>query len=128
MPERFYTSQPPLAKTTQALSSRREVVIVALGGASTAGSAAGGVEFAWPARLASALTGKFPSARIKIVNLAVERQTAKHAIERLDRDVLLLKPTLIIWETGTTEAVRGTDVEEFRETMQAGIDKLRASG
>jgi acyl-CoA thioesterase I len=48
--------------------------------------------------------------------------------ERLDRDVLLLKPTLIIWETGATEAVRGTDIEEFRETMQAGIDKLRASG
>jgi acyl-CoA thioesterase-1 len=89
-------------------------------------SAAGGVEFAWPARLASALSEKFPSMRIKIVNLAVERQTAKHAIKRLDRDVLLLKPTLIIWET--TEAVHGTDVEEFRGTIQAGIDKLRASG
>lgn len=76
-------------------------------------------------RFQPALTGKFPSARIKIVS-AVERQTAKHAIERLDRDVLLLKPTLIIWET--TKAVHGTDVEEFRGTMQAGIDKLRASG
>lgn len=128
VPERFYTSAPPLAKTTQALASHREVVIVALGGASTAGSAAGGVEFAWPARLASALAEKFPSTRIKIVNLAVGRLTAKHAIERLDRDVLPLKPTLVIWETGTMEAVRGTDVEEFRGTMQAGIDKLRGAG
>jgi hypothetical protein len=26
------------------------------------------------------------------------------------------------------EAVRGTDVDEFRDTLQAGIDELRASG
>ena len=26
------------------------------------------------------------------------------------------------------EAVRGTDVDEFRETLQAGIDELRAAG
>ena len=128
VPERFYTFEPALAKTTQALSSRREVVIVVIGGASTMGSAAGGLEFAWPARLGSALAEKFPSTRIKIVNLAMGRQTAKRAIERLDGDVLPLKPTLVIWETGTMEAVRGTDVEEFRGTMQAGIDKLRAAG
>ena len=62
------------------------------------------------------------------VNLAVARQTAKAAAERLDREVLPLKPTLVIWETGTMEAVRGTDVDEFRETVQAGIDELRAAG
>ena len=128
VPERFYTSQPALVKTTQALANRREVVIVVLGGASTLGSAAGGLELAWPARLGSALAEKFPSTRIKIVNLAVARQTAKRAIDHLDRDVLPLKPTLVIWETGTMEAVGGTDVEDFRETMQAGIDKLHAAG
>ena len=128
VPERFYTFEPPLAKTTEALANRRDTAIAALGGASTIGSAAGGLELAWPARMASALADKFPATRTKIVNLAVGRQTAKRAIERLDRDVLPLKPTLVIWETGTMEAVRGTDVEEFRGTMQAGIDKLRTAG
>jgi hypothetical protein len=104
------------------------VVIVALGGASSAGRAAGGVEFAWPAHLGSALKEKFPSARTNIVNLAVARQTAKRAAERLERDVLPLKPTLVIWETGTMEAVRGLDVDEFRDTVQAGIDKIRDGG
>jgi hypothetical protein len=74
------------------------------------------------------LAERFPSARTKVVNLAVARQTAKRAAERLDRDVLPLKPTLVIWETGTMEAVRGLDVDEFRGTVQAGIDKLRAAG
>lgn len=128
VPERFYTFEPPLTKTAKALASGREVVIAALGGASTVGLAAGGPGLAWPARLASALAGRFPSTPTKVVNLAVARQTAKAAVERLARDVLPLKPTLVIWETGTMEAVRGTDVDEFRETLQAGIDELRAAG
>jgi hypothetical protein len=128
VPERFYKFEPPLTKTAKALVSRREVVIAALGGASTMGVAAGGLEHAWPARLASALAERFPSKRTQVINLAVGRQTAKRGAERLDRDVLSLKPTLVIWETGTMEAVRGTEVDEFRETMQKGIDKLRTAG
>ena len=77
--------------------------------------------------MSSVLVGKFPSAHTKVVNLAVARQTAKAAVERFTRDVLPLKPTLVIWETGTMEAVRGTDVDEFRETVQAGINELRAA-
>jgi acyl-CoA thioesterase I len=128
VPERFYAFAPPLSKTAKALAGRREVVIVALGGASTTGVAAGGPELAWPTRMAAALSENFPSKRIKVVNLAVGRQTAKRGAERLDRDVLPLKPTLVIWETGTMEAVRGTDVDEFRDTVQTGIDKIRAAG
>jgi lysophospholipase L1-like esterase len=128
VPERFYTFEPTLTKMAKALAGGREVVIAVLGGASTVGLAAGGPGLAWPARLSSLLTARFPSARIKVVNLAVGRQTAKAAAERLVRDVLPLKPTLVIWETGTMEAVRGIDVDEFRETVQAGIDELRAAG
>ena len=128
VPERFYTFEPALTKTGKALADGREVVIAALGGSSTAGLAAGGTGLAWPARLASVLAGRFPSTRIKVVNRAVARQTAKRAAERLDRDVFPLKPTLVIWETGTMEAVRGIAVDEFRETLQVGIDRLRAAG
>ncbi|HJU63319.1 MAG TPA: GDSL-type esterase/lipase family protein [Candidatus Binatia bacterium] len=127
VPDRFYTFEPPLPKTARALAAGREVVIAALGGASTVGLAAGGPDLAWPARLAAALAERFPSTRTKVVNLAVARQTAKTAAERLPREVVHLKPTLVIWETGTMEAVRGTDVDEFRETVQAGIDELRAA-
>jgi len=127
MPERFYTFEPKLIKTGKALASGREVVIVALGGASTVGRAAGGLDLAWPARLGATLPNRFPSARAKVVNLAVARQTAKEGVDRLARDVLPLKPTLVIWETGTMEAVRGSDVDDFRETVQAGISRLHAA-
>ena len=128
MPERFYESEPPLAKTAKALPTSREIVIVALGGSSTLGLAAGATALAWPARLGSVLTDRFPSARIKVVNRAAARQTAKQVLERLDRDILPLKPNLVIWETGTMEAVRGSDVDAFRETVRTGIDDLHAAG
>jgi len=70
VPESFYAFEPPLTKTAKALAGRREVVIAVLGGASTMGVAAGGLEFAWPARLASALAERFPSKRAKVINLA----------------------------------------------------------
>jgi acyl-CoA thioesterase-1 len=128
MPERFYEFEPQLTKTSKALTSGREVVIAALGGSSTLGLAAGATALSWPARLSSVLTDRFPSARIKVVNRAIARQTAKQALDRLDRDILPMKPNLVIWETGTMEAVRGSDVEAFRETVRTAIDELRAAG
>ena len=101
---------------------------MAIGGASTLGHAAGSPDLAWPARLAVALTSRFPAARVTVDNRAVARQTTQEMAARLDREVIALKPMLVIWETGTTDAVRGTELDEFRQTIQAGIDRLRASG
>lgn len=127
-PEGFAAFEAPLPKTARALAAGAKVVIVTLGGTSSLGSAAGGPSLSWPSRLAAALTDRFPAAHIKVVNLAMPRQTAREAADRLLREVLPLKPTLVIWETGTMEAVRGISVDDFRDTVQAGIDDLRAAG
>jgi hypothetical protein len=127
-PEGFAAFEAPLPKTAKALAGGSEVVIVILGGSSSFGGAAGGPGLSWPSRLAAALAGRFPAARVKVVNLATPRQTAREAADRLAREVLPSKPVLVIWETGTMEAVRGTGVDDFRETVQAGIDELRAAG
>jgi hypothetical protein len=104
------------------------VLIVAIGGASTLGHAAGNLDLAWPARLAVTLTSRFPATRVTVLNRAVARQTTEEMAARLDREVIALKPLLVIWETGTTDAVRGTELDEFRQTIQDGIERLRASG
>jgi acyl-CoA thioesterase I len=128
LPASFYDTEPTLSKTAAAIANRQPVSIVAVGGASTLGRAAGSPDLAWPARLAAALTSRFPAARVTVDNRAVARQTAQEMAARLDREVIPLKPTLVIWETGTTDAVQGTDLDEFRQAVQAGIDRLRASG
>jgi acyl-CoA thioesterase I len=128
VPASFYDGEPTLPKIAAAIASGQPVSIVAVGGASTLGRAAGNPDLAWPARLAAALTSRFQAARVTVDNRAVARQTAQEMVARLDREVIPLKPTLVIWETGTTDAVQGTDLDEFRQAVQTGIDRLRASG
>jgi hypothetical protein len=127
VPVRFYDTEPTLPKTAAALASGQTVFMVVLGGASTLGQAAGSPDLAWPARLAVTLTSRFPAARVQVDNRAVARQTAQEMAARLDREAIAVQPTLGIWETGTTDAVDGTDLDEFRQTLQAGLDRLRAS-
>jgi len=127
VPANFYDTEPTLPKTAAALASGGPVSIVVLGGASTLGRAAGSPDRAWPARLAVALTQRFPIARVTVDNRAAAGQTTQDMAARLDPEVIALKPTLVIWETGTMDAVRNTDLDEFRQTMQAGIDRLRAA-
>jgi lysophospholipase L1-like esterase len=126
--EKFYAFEPALPNTIRALAGGREVVIVAIGGASTRGGAVGDPALAWPARMAAALARRLPGARVKVVNLGVARQTSVEMVTRFEREVPALKPALVIWETGTMEAVRSADPDEFRQTVQAGLDRLRAAG
>jgi lysophospholipase L1-like esterase len=128
VPASFYETEPTLPKTAAAVASRQPASIVAIGGASTLGRAAGSSDLAWPGRLAAALTSRFPAAQVTVDNRAVARQTAQEMASRLEREILPLKPTVVIWETGTTDAVQGRDLDEFRQTIQAGIDRLRTSG
>jgi hypothetical protein len=56
----------------------------------------------------------------------VPRQTAADMLARFKRDVLPVRPDLVVWETGTTDGVRGVDIDAFRDALQAGIDMLHA--
>ena len=128
VPPETFASAAPLERTRAKLVAGKPVTIVAIGGASTLGRAAGAVEHAWPARLANALSDRFPGARVQVVNRGVPRETAFDMLGRFQRDVLGARPTLVIWETGTTEAVRGDDVDAFRLTLQTGIERIRGAG
>ena len=127
VPTSFYDTEPTLPKTAEAIANGQTVAIVALGSASTLGRAAGGTDFAWPARLAVALRSRFPAARVTVDNRAVAQQTSQEMVALLDSTVIALKPTLVIWETGTTDAVHSTDLDEFRQAIQDGIDRLRTA-
>jgi acyl-CoA thioesterase-1 len=101
------------------------VKIVAIGGASTTGAAAGSPDLAYPHRLQETLRHWYPSIPITVVNKGVPRQTAQQMLERFPSDVIAEDPVLVIWETGTTDAVRGVEVEEFAAALQSGIDELK---
>lgn len=113
---------PELAKR---LHARQPITIVAIGGASTAGTAAGdGEGNAYPRRLEEALQRRHPGVPITVINKGVPRQTTDEMVARFPSDVFALHPTLVIWETGTVDAVRSIDVEGFAEALESGIAAL----
>jgi hypothetical protein len=126
VPEDAFEFEPQVNATRSALVAGKEITIVAIGGASTLGLAAGGPDHAWPARMGEALQRRYPAAKINVVNKSVARQRAAVTVERLQRDVAPANATLVIWETGTNEAVEGVDLHEFRNALKQGIAKLRA--
>jgi hypothetical protein len=104
------------------------VTIVAIGGASTAGLAAGSPDLSYPHRLQETLAKWYAPVAIDVVNKGAPRQSAQQMLDRFATDVFPRHPALVIWETGTTDAVRGIDTEEFAATLQSGIDAIQAHG
>jgi acyl-CoA thioesterase I len=118
----------PLPHSRQMLKAEHRLKIVALGSSSTLGLGATDSQAAWPARLQTALTTALPGAEIRVVNRGIARQSAQQMLERLDSDVLAEKPSLVIWESGTAEAVRGTDVDEYVQALMTGVDRMEQAG
>jgi lysophospholipase L1-like esterase len=126
VPVELIAAEAKLPATAAKLAAKQPITIVAMGGASTAGVAAGnGETYGYPHRLEEALRQRHPGAAITVINKAVPRQTTADMAARFDQDVVPLRPTLVLWETGTVDAVRGNDVDDFTAALQNGIAALR---
>src|SRR5262249_47461808 len=110
VPDELMQFDHKLLPLAERLPPSEPVKIVGIGGASTPGLAAGSSDLAYPHRLQEVLARSYTS-RIAVVNRGVPRQTARQMLERFPTDVIPEDPVLVIWETGTTDAVRGVDVD-----------------
>jgi hypothetical protein len=83
---------------------------------------------AYPSRLQAVLREKLPSIT---VNVSVELQAKKTAEEITAGLVKLMegkKPTLVIWQTGTVDAMRSVDPDDFRSAVDDGVAALQNTG
>jgi hypothetical protein len=125
VPAELIRVEVTLPHLSERLRAKDPVKIVAIGGASTTGAAAGSPDLAYPHRLQEILDRWYPNIPITVVNRGVPRQTAQQMLERFPSDVIAEDPILVIWETGTTDAVRGVEVDDFAAALQGGIDQLK---
>lgn len=104
------------------LRSGKPVRIVAIGGGSTRGAAAGKPDLAYPARLQRALAAIYPATPVIVFNKGVPRQSTAEMLARFPRDAFAEDPVLVVWETGISDAVRGVARDAFATALQQGID------
>jgi hypothetical protein len=126
VPAYLLTTDMSLQKVATAVKSARKLDILVVGSRSSSIGAAESI--AYPARLQSLLREKLPGTE---VNVAVElrpKRTAADVAAGLGQLVGDRKPTLVIWQTGTFDAVRSIDPEDFRVGLGTGVDAAKKAG
>jgi hypothetical protein len=118
----------PLPRLAQRLKSSDPITIVVLGSGSATGSGTSGKEASFPYRLVARIERAYPKSRPRLVVLAETGQTAPVMAARLPREVLPLRPALVIWQTGAADVARGVPVGDFTAALDRGVADLQEQG
>jgi lysophospholipase L1-like esterase len=105
---------------------RLQILVVGTGSSVLAGTE--GANNAYPARLQSALSGQLPAVSVAVKTDVKSRRTTAEMVSELPGIVLDQKPNLVIWQTGTVDAMRGTDPDDFRTALEKGLKKINSGG
>jgi hypothetical protein len=126
VPAYLLTSESSLPKVAETIKKGQPLNILVVGSRSS--TIASSEASAYPGRLQAMLKQKLPSVPI---NLSVELQSSKTA-EEVDATLVKLveakKPTLVIWQTGTVDAMRSIDPDDFRSAVDEGVVALQNAG
>ena len=117
-----------LEHVKKVIEDHKRLLILVVGSGSSLMPGSDGAGKAYPGRLEEALQKRFPGVDIKVVAVAKSRQTTADMAQNLEKALLDRKPDLVIWQTGTVDAMRGVDPESFRASLDEGIDNIIDAG
>jgi lysophospholipase L1-like esterase len=126
VPAYLLTTDSTLSKVADAIKNARPLNVLVVGSRSS--TILSSEASAYPAKLQAALKERLPSIP---VTLSVELQSGKTAEDVAAGLVKLVeakRPTLVIWQTGTVDAMRSVDPDDFRGAVDEGVVALQSAG
>jgi lysophospholipase L1-like esterase len=117
-----------LPRAAEAIARRHELKVAVAGSTSSTLAGPGGAGVAYPRTLQSALSERLSGVAVAVVNTAKRGQTAADMVAGFDRVLAEQKPDLVVWQTGTADAMRGVDLDQFRDSLAKGIELLQTGG
>jgi len=128
VPENLLYSDNNLNQVATAVGKQHQLSVMVLGTGSSVLAGADGASAAYPARLELALNQRLSKVAVKVTTKTRIGQTAE-TMQRSMRDLLSdEKPNLVIWQTGTVDAIRRVELDEFRTALEAGVETLQNRG
>lgn len=127
-PSYLLTGDSPLDHVHAVVAKDKVLKIVVIGGISSTLPGPNGATFAYPSRLEASLNRRLPGVKITVAAHTKGRQSAAEMGDQIGQLIIDEKPDLVVWQTGTYDAVHGTDPEVFRATVADGVDRLRKGG
>jgi hypothetical protein len=128
VPESLIPAEVDLTRVSDALKDRHRLDITVVGSGSSALSGPEGARFAYPAQLQEVLRERLPGNEIKVTAHIESRRTTADMTAGLASLLSADRPSLVIWQVGTVDALRGIAPEEFRVSLDQGIDAITAAG
>src|SRR6202165_1244369 len=128
VPDNLLYVDNSLNRVTAAVGKLHQLKIAVFGTGSSTIGGSDGPSLAYPARLEAALNQKLSNVMIRVATRTKSGQTAD-VMRRNMKDLLVdEKPNLVIWQTGTVDAIRRVDLDEFRAALEAGVETLQTGG
>jgi hypothetical protein len=128
VPASLLESEIDLTRPTNQLKDQHRLTISVLGTGSSSLPGPDGAHFAYPSRLEDALKQQLPGNEIKVTTHVQPKQTTANMLGSLDKILAEDKPSLVIWQAGTADAINGVETEDFRSSLEDGVDKIQAAG
>jgi hypothetical protein len=117
----------PLPHVTRALAGKRlDILVVGAGSSLLPGP--NGAKNAYPARLQFALAEKLRGVAVTVTTDVQARRTAAEMVKTLGPALATAKPALIVWQTGTVDAMKTIDTDQFSAALDHGISIARSAG
>ena len=116
-----------LPNAARAIAGKKLTVLVVGAGSSTL-PGANGPKNAYPARLQKALTEALPGVTVTVTTDIRFRRTAEDVLKTLPGVLAAAKPALLVWQTGTVDAMVAADIDRFSEALDRGIGAARKAG
>jgi hypothetical protein len=117
-----------LERVNAAVAKKKALKILVIGTASSTLPGRDGAASAFPAKLEAALKRRLPGVSIAVATATKPRQTAQQMADTFEKLLLDEKPDLVVWQSGTFDALQGTDPEQFRASIAEGIELAHAHG
>jgi len=128
VPDTFTSSEIDLTQVTNAVKDTHRLNISVIGTTSSSLSGPDGARFAYPARLEDVLKQRLTGVEIKVTAHVQAKETTAEMAAGLEKILADDKPALVIWQTGTADALSGVEPEEFRSSLDDGVDTIQAGG
>jgi hypothetical protein len=128
VPASMLETESALPKVEAAVKAGGPLEILVIGSRSSTIGTSDTTGIAYPSRMQAALKDRLSQLA---VNVSVEIQAKKTAEEVVSGLVKLLegkRPTLVIWQTGTVDAMRSIDPDDFRNAVDEGVVALQKAG
>lgn len=116
-----------LPQVAKAIAARRLSVLV-LGTGSSGLPGPAGAKTGFPARLQVALSEALPGIAVTVATDVKSRRTAAAMLHAMPKVLAAAKPQLVIWQTGTADAMQAVDTDTFSNTLSDGIALARKRG